>query len=137
MLNFAENKLSKQMSEKVAKPFLKWAGGKTQLISEIERLMPLEIKNNKFTYIEPFVGSGAVMFWIINNFPKLERVIINDINIDLMNVYNIIASKPNQLIIILENLEEEYHLLENQEEKKKEYLDKDIDKLYLLFVLKP
>ncbi len=109
------------MSEKIAKPFLKWAGGKTQLINEIEKLMPLEAKNNKFTYIEPFVGSGAVMFWIINNFPKLEKVIINDINIDLMNVYSIIASKPNELIIVLENLEEEYHLLENQEEKKKEY----------------
>ena len=69
------------MTDRTAKPFLKWAGGKTQLISEIERSLPVEIKNEKFTYIEPFVGSGAVLFWMLNNFPKLEKVIVNDINI--------------------------------------------------------
>jgi hypothetical protein len=50
---------------KSAKPFLKWAGGKTQLLSEIEKSLPKEIKTNKFTYIEPFVGSGAVLFWML------------------------------------------------------------------------
>jgi DNA adenine methylase len=45
-----------------AKPFLKWAGGKTQLIKEIERILPSLVKTNEFTYIEPFIGSGAVLF---------------------------------------------------------------------------
>lgn len=45
-----------------AKPFLKWAGGKTQLIAEIERRLPQFIKTNDFTYVEPFVGSGAICF---------------------------------------------------------------------------
>lgn len=54
---------------KSAKPFLKWADGKTQLISEISKLLPSEIYKNKFTYIEPFVGSGAILFWMLNNFP--------------------------------------------------------------------
>lgn len=58
------------MAERIAKPFLKWAGGKTQLITEIEKSLPYEITKSKFTYIEPFVGSGAVLFWMINNFPK-------------------------------------------------------------------
>jgi DNA adenine methylase len=54
-----------------AKPFLKWAGGKTQLIGDIERSLPFEIGKQKFTYIEPFVGSGAVLFWMLSNFPNL------------------------------------------------------------------
>ena len=56
---------------KIAKPFLKWAGGKTQLINDIERALPTEIKKEKLTYIEPFVGSGAVLIWMLNNFPKI------------------------------------------------------------------
>ena len=68
------------MTEKIAKPFLKWAGGKTQLITDIEKVLPKDISSDKFTYIEPFVGSGAVLFWMLNNFPKLEKAVINDIN---------------------------------------------------------
>ena len=64
------------MTERIAKPFLKWAGGKTQLIAEIEKSLPNEIKNKTFTYVEPFVGSGAVLFWILNHFPKIEKAVI-------------------------------------------------------------
>ena len=46
---------------KIARPFLKWAGGKTQLIPNIENALPENIYTDKVTYIEPFVGSGAVM----------------------------------------------------------------------------
>jgi DNA adenine methylase len=49
------------MVEKTAKPFLKWAGGKTQLITQIEKSLPWEITNSKFTYIETFVGSVSVL----------------------------------------------------------------------------
>ncbi|MBI3232464.1 MAG: DNA adenine methylase [Bacteroidetes bacterium] len=106
---------------KIAKPFLKWAGGKTQLIHEIEKSLPFEISKSKFTYIEPFVGSGALLFWMLNNFPKLEKAVINDINEDLINTYRIIASKPIELISILQILQNEYHLLESNEEEKKNY----------------
>ncbi len=58
---------------KNAKPFLKWAGGKTQLINEIEKVLPSFVHQQKFTYIEPFVGSGAVLFWMLNNFPKMGK----------------------------------------------------------------
>jgi DNA adenine methylase len=109
------------MTEKIAKPFLKWAGGKTQLIHEIEKILPLEITNSKFTYIEPFVGSGAILFWMLNNFPKLEKAVINDINEDLINTYRTIASKPKELISILQNLQNEYHNLETKQEEKLHY----------------
>jgi DNA adenine methylase len=104
-----------------AKPFLKWAGGKTQLIAEIERRLPLIATESEFTYVEPFVGSGAVLFWMLNNFPNLKKAVINDVNADLINVYKIIAEQPKPLIEVLRKFQDEYHGLENDEEEKKEY----------------
>lgn len=109
-------------NNKIAKPFLKWAGGKTQLINEIEKTLPINIVlQTNFTYIEPFVGSGAVLFWMLNNFPKLERAVINDINKDLINTYKTIADRPKELISILQVLQDEYHNLEGNEDDKKLY----------------
>lgn len=105
----------------LAKPFLKWAGGKTQLLNSIEKLLPLSIKDSPFTYIEPFVGSGAVLFWMINKFPNLEKAIINDINSDLTNSYLSIKYDVEELIPILKKWEKEYHSISENEEKKKEY----------------
>lgn len=102
-----------------AKPFLKWAGGKTQLIAEIEKNLPREILEDKFTYVESFAGSGAVMFWMINNFPNMEKAVINDINGDLINTYEVISSKPHELISILKHFQSEFYELENQAEKRK------------------
>lgn len=109
------------MVENLAKPFLKWAGGKTQLINDIEKSLPKELVKSKFTYIEPFVGSGAVLFWMLNNFPNLEKVVVNDINEDLINTYKVIASRPKELISILEILQNEFHALEGNEDNKKLY----------------
>ncbi|MBX3165434.1 MAG: DNA adenine methylase [Bacteroidetes bacterium] len=109
------------MTNKNAKPFLKWAGGKTQLICDIEKSLPKEITKSNFTYIEPFVGSGAVLFWILNNFPNLKKAVINDINEDLINTYKTIAEKPKELISILEVLQDEFHSLEENEDLKKSY----------------
>lgn len=109
------------MTDKIAKPFLKWAGGKTQLITEIEKSLPFEITNKNFTYIEPFVGSGAVLFWMLNNFSNLKKAVINDINEDLINTYRTIASRPKELISILQVLQNEFHSLEGKDEQKKEY----------------
>ena len=106
---------------RTAKPFLKWAGGKTQLINDIERALPRDITQKNFTYIEPFVGSGAVLFWMLNNFPNLKKAVINDINEDLINTYKTIANNPKELISILEVLQNQYHALEENEENKKLY----------------
>lgn len=105
----------------LAKPFLKWAGGKTKLISDIKKLLPAWVYKDNFTYIEPFVGSGAVLFWFLNNFPNIEKAIINDINEDLINTYKIIATKPRELITNLKILEKDYHHMESSIENKNLY----------------
>ncbi|KAB8151816.1 Dam family site-specific DNA-(adenine-N6)-methyltransferase [Kordia sp. TARA_039_SRF] len=113
------------MKEIVAKPFLKWAGGKSQLIEQIKEQLPKNIFENDFTYIEPFVGSGAILFWMLEQFPNMERAIINDINTDLTNCYNSIKGDVENLINILSEWQIEYYLLaQNDAEKKEYYYDK-------------
>ncbi len=109
------------MIDKQAKPFLKWAGGKTQLIESIEKALPKEITKKKFTYIEPFIGSGAILFWMLGKFSNLEKAVINDINDDLINTYKAIANYPKELIPILYEFQQEYHTINEDEEAKKEY----------------
>ncbi|WP_409973208.1 DNA adenine methylase [Bacillus sp. Bva_UNVM-123] len=70
-------------------PFLKWAGGKRQLLPEIRKYIPTKIN----TYYEPFIGAGAVLFDI-----QPEKAVINDINIELVNVYQVIKSNADELI---------------------------------------
>jgi len=108
------------MKTKQAKPFLKWAGGKTQLLNEIENNFPYK-KNDEFSFVEPFVGSGAVLFWVLNKFPNLKSAVINDINEDLINSYKTIKSSVIELVEILKKYESEYHSLSEKTEKKKEY----------------
>lgn len=104
-----------------AKPFLKWAGGKSRLVKDIEKSLPKEFVNNDFTYVEPFLGSGAVLFWMLNNFPNIKRAIINDINSDLINVYKVISSNPVKLISILELFQKEFYSFEFNIDSRKEY----------------
>ena len=88
----------------MAKPFLKWAGGKGQLLNVIGANTPEHID----TYIEPFVGSGAVMFDILEKKPNIQHVIINDVNTDLINTYLTIRDNCNALIDILHDLYQSY-----------------------------
>ncbi len=91
------------------------------MIAEIERNLPPLVLSGKFTYVEPFVGSGAVLFWLIKKFLNMDKAIINDVNSDLINTYKTIKSKPKNLISILKEFQNEYHGLLNKEEQKKEY----------------
>ncbi|WP_330205064.1 DNA adenine methylase [Cyanobacterium sp. Dongsha4] len=112
------------MNKSKAKPFLKWAGGKTQLLEIITSNFPYK-NEDEFIYIEPFVGSGAVLFWVLNNYHNIEKAIINDINLDLINAYKIIKENVNDLIFILEKWQNEYYSLEhNQEDRKKYFYEK-------------
>jgi DNA adenine methylase len=112
---------SQKQKHMQAKPFLKWAGGKTQLITDIEKALPKELIAKKFTYVEPFVGSGAILFWVLNNFSNVEKAVINDINADLTNAYKVIATHPKELISVLKQFQGEFHNLDQLEEPKKEY----------------
>ena len=109
------------LTDYTAKPFLKWAGGKTQLIEQIKNNLPEIVFKEPFTYIEPFVGSGAVLFWLLSEFPNMKKAVINDINKELIDTYRTIIEEPDSLIIILERLQREYHALEDQQEAKKAY----------------
>ncbi len=103
-----------------AKPFIKWVGGKTQLINEIEKVLPNHLlTSNNLTYIEPFVGGGAVLFWILQKYPNIKNAVINDINPDLTTAYRTIKKSPNDLISRLKQVQAEY--LPLSEEKRKEY----------------
>ena len=111
----------KDLKRNIAKPFVKWAGGKTQLLNEIDKVIPEYIKQKRFTYIEPFVGGGAVLFWILQKYPDIEQAVINDINTDLTNSYQTIKENVDDLISILQEWEEKYHSLKDKPEIKKEY----------------
>lgn len=116
--NTASAKKDKQIQ---AKPYLKWAGGKTQLMNEIEKKLPENFNHKKYTFIEPFVGSGAVLFWLLNNYPTIEKAIINDANCDLINTYKIISASPKELISRLTSIQQEYYLVKEDLEKQSEY----------------
>jgi len=109
------------ISTRKAKPFLKWAGGKSQLIDKIASNLPENLFNQKFIYIEPFVGSGALLFWMLENFPMLEKAVVFDSNQDLINVWKSIASNPKELISVLQDIQGEFDALEDNTERKKEF----------------
>lgn len=88
-----------------AKPFIKWAGGKGQLLSQLASAMPKDLNEEPFTYIEPFVGGGAMLFFMLQRFTKIRKVIINDINKNLTETYKSIKNNPEGLIYRLKHIE--------------------------------
>lgn len=100
---------------KVVKPFLKWAGGKGQLLKEIECYYPFA--DGCITkYAEPFVGGGAVLFDILNKF-DLDEIYISDINAELINTYRIIRDDIDGLIEMLYFMQNIFWPLDAKERK--------------------
>lgn len=111
------------MCKGVAKPFLKWAGGKSQLLPRFKDLYPQELLDGKIeTYIEPFIGGGAVLFDILQNY-KIKNVYINDINKELINCYRCIKADVEEVINQLSLLEMEY--LSNNDRANYFYIVRD------------
>ena len=104
------------MSDKI-RPFVKWAGGKASLIPQLNNFYPNELKNGIIErYIEPFVGGGAVLIDILQKY-DIQEAYAFDINIDLINSYNVIKNDVDKLIANLKQMEIEYLQL-GQEERK-------------------
>jgi len=86
-------------------PFLKWAGGKTQLLPKISRVLPQFYAR----YFEPFLGGGAVFFYMISNKSMRSEAHLIDINKELINTYHVIKSNVEELIVILSKYQEVYN----------------------------
>ena len=128
-----------------AKPFLKWAGGKGQLLSQLDQHLPAKLDRQQFTYIEPFVGGGAMLFHMLRRFPNITNAVINDINPYLVTAYRIIKNQSDELIARLSELERNYFNQPDEEAKKDFFLSvrnifnesqlDDIDRTkYLMFL---
>lgn len=104
---------------KEVKPFVKWAGGKGSLIPQLKNFYPFELENETIKkYVEPFVGGGAVLINILQKY-NVKEAYAFDINMDLINCYNVIKKNVDELINELEVKEKEFLLLE--EEKRQQY----------------
>lgn len=105
------------------KPFIKWVGGKSQLIEQLEFRLPNDFTSWKdVTYIEPFVGGGAMLFHMLQHFPCITKAVINDINPDLITCYRTVRDNPQRLIESLKNIEDEYYSLNNDDDRKAFFL---------------
>lgn len=101
-----------------ARPFVKWVGGKTQLLDEVKKSLPRDFSTRQhITYVEPFVGGGAVLFKLLQEYPNIERAIINDINEELICTYRIIKENVEVLIERLSVIQSEYLPLSSDDRK--------------------
>ncbi|MCI8621481.1 MAG: DNA adenine methylase [Clostridia bacterium] len=114
------------------RPFVKWAGGKGSLISQLSNFYPDGLENGDIErYIEPFVGGGAVLIDILQKY-KVQEAYAFDINIDLINAYNVIKNDIEDLILRLKQLEVEYLGLGQEERKNYFYNIRDEYNRYTL-----
>lgn len=113
----ARTKQAKNTSD--AKPFLKWAGGKGQLLKEIQQYYPFKKDLTITKYAEPFVGGGAVLFDILNKY-EIEEAYISDINAELINTYITIRDNVTELINTLKQFENSFLKL-SKDKQKEEY----------------
>ena len=112
------------MTRTKAKPFLKWAGGKTQLLPTIDSFLPETFRNeNEVTYIEPFVGGGAMLFYMLQKYPNIKKAVINDINPHLIKTYSVIRDEPYSLVDKLNEIQITFKTLAEYDKQKDLYLD--------------
>lgn len=109
----------------MARPFIKWVGGKTQLISQISQRLPQYVQDGKpYLYVEPFCGSAALALFLLDSEFAPKFAFLNDINTDLINLYNVVKHHPHSLIDTLQVIQSEYDCLQSKEEKQPYYYSK-------------
>src|SRR5690554_1385128 len=102
-----------------AKPFLKWAGGKTQLLAELSSRLPDDIKKKRLieSYIEPFLGGGALFFYLRKHY-EIRDAYLLDLNRELILTYKVVQEDPDSLISYLNELEEKYRSSDKEGRRK-------------------
>lgn len=91
-----------------ARPFMKWVGGKGQLLQQFDAYFPSDLRNRQIKkYCEPFLGGGALFFDLMQRF-NIETAYLSDINKDLVLTYWVIQQKPEQLIDFLDQYQQQY-----------------------------
>lgn len=106
-----------------AKPFIKWVGGKTQLLEQLDVQLPADFDNWKdVTYIEPFVGGGAMLFYMLQQYPNIRYAVINDVNSDLTTCYQTVRDNPEELISSLREVQNAYGALLSDDDRKDFFL---------------
>ncbi|MCL2036798.1 MAG: Dam family site-specific DNA-(adenine-N6)-methyltransferase [Oscillospiraceae bacterium] len=105
------------------KPLIKWAGGKSQILFQIREKYPTELGKSIKKYAEPFVGGGAVLFDVLNNY-NLDEIYIGDINRELILTYTDVRDNAVELIKLLKNLEGEYLSTADKARKELYYINR-------------
>lgn len=105
-----------------SRPFLKWAGGKQQLLPKLTEILPKHFTK----YCEPFIGGGALMFHLLNTQDHIEEVLINDSNPDLMLTYKVIQQDVTKLISVLTKVQDDYY--KKSEDDRRKYFEAVRDK---------
>ena len=115
-----------------ARPFLKWAGGKGQLINQIKEFLPYEIVAAKRIdkYFEPFLGGGAVFFWLSKEY-QIKKSYLYDINPEIVSAFQVVRDSVSQLISKLKKLQNDYISL-SKHNREKFFYDRrdDYNKLF-------
>jgi len=101
--------------EKVkAKPFIKWAGGKTQLLPIFQNYYPIELKLGLIdNYFEPFLGGASVFFDIVHNF-KIKNSYLLDSNLEIVLIYTVVQQRVEDLVYELSKMKKQYLKLEEK-----------------------
>lgn len=106
-----------------AKPFIKWAGGKGRLLEQLDTYLPEDFgERRNITYIEPFVGGGAMLFYMLQRYPNIQHAVINDVNSDLTTCYRTIRDTPEELITSLTEIQNAYNELQTEEARRDFFL---------------
>lgn len=106
-----------------SKPFIKWVGGKGQLIEQLDVQLPADFDTwNNATYIEPFVGGGAMLFHMLQKYPNIKHAVINDINQDLTTCYKTVRDHVEELISALKDMQDTYLHVKDSDARKEIFL---------------
>lgn len=118
----------------VVKPILKWAGGKGQLLKTYTEYLPGKLLNKEeMRYVEPFAGGGAMLFYLLQNY-NIKHATMCDVNRDLIDLYEVVKNRSEQLILCVEGFHTKYHSLVGNE-LRKEYFYEQRNRLNQLKII--